>query len=77
MTEGYTGSGHACRQVGFTLIEMSIVAFVIAVVAAGTISMGNSMLESVRKVNTTNKLDEIEAALMSFQLAYHYSAILT
>ena len=54
---------------GFTLLEMSIVVAVIATVVAGTISMGSSAVEQARRVNTNNKLDTIEASLMSYRLA--------
>jgi prepilin-type N-terminal cleavage/methylation domain-containing protein len=54
---------------GFTLIEMSIVVAIIAIVIAGTISMGDSMISSAQQANTNSKLDTIETALMAFRLA--------
>jgi prepilin-type N-terminal cleavage/methylation domain-containing protein len=57
------------RSAGFTLIEISIVVAIVALIAAMSASMGGSMIESARRVNTTNKLDAIEAALLSFRLA--------
>ena len=41
---------------------------VIAVIIAGTISMGGSMVASAERVNTKNKLDAIEDALMAYRL---------
>lgn len=51
------------------MIEMSIVIAIIATVLAMTVSMGSSMVESARKVNTQHKMDQIETALMAFRLA--------
>jgi prepilin-type N-terminal cleavage/methylation domain-containing protein len=53
----------------FTLIEVSIVIAIIAVIAAMSASMAGSMIESARKVNTTNKLNAVEDALMAYRLA--------
>jgi len=54
---------------GFTLLEMSIIIAIIAVIVAGTLSMGNSMIASAKVTNTNNKLDAIEKALMAYRLA--------
>ena len=54
---------------GFTLLEMAAVLTIIAVIIAGTISMGSSMVASAKLVNTNNKLDAIETALMAYRLA--------
>ncbi len=48
---------------------MSIVIAIIAIVAAMSVSMGSSIVESARKVNTQQKLDAIETGLMAFRLA--------
>ena len=57
------------EQNGFTLVELSVLIAIIAVVAAGTFSMGASAVESARRVSTQQKLDAIETALMAFRLA--------
>lgn len=54
---------------GFTLLEMAIVVAIIAAVVAGTLSMGSSMVGSAQRVNTNNKLDAIEKALMAYRIA--------
>jgi len=54
---------------GFTLLELAIVIAIIAVIVAGTLSMGNSMIGSAKLTNTNNKLDVIEKALMAYRLA--------
>src|SRR5689334_12527986 len=59
---------HSRPDVAFTLLEMSIVLTIIAVMMAMAMSMGSSMIESAQRVSTNNKLDAIENALMAYRL---------
>ena len=54
---------------GFTLLEMGVVVVVIALIVAASLSMGQYSVETARRINTTNKLDAIENALMAFRVA--------
>jgi prepilin-type N-terminal cleavage/methylation domain-containing protein len=61
---------HTSRR-GFSLLEMSIVMVIIAAVVASGAMMGQSTIDTARKVSTNNKLDAIEAALMAYRQAYN------
>ena len=58
-------------RLGFTLIEMSIVLAIIAMITVSAISMGNSMIGSAQLASTRGKLDAIETALSAYRLAYN------
>ena len=58
----------AARKSAFTLLEMSIVIGIIAVLTAGVVSMGASMVNSAQLASTRGKLDTIETALMAYRL---------
>lgn len=55
---------------GFTLVELSIVLIVIALVAGMGISAGLDSLESTKRVATEKKLDAIETALTIYREKY-------
>ncbi len=57
------------RLRGFTLLEMTIVVSIIAVVVATGAYVGSTMINSAKVANTNNKLDAIEKALLAFRLA--------
>jgi len=54
---------------GFTLLEMSIVLVIIALITGSGILMGQSMMDSAKLANTNNKLNTIEAALYAYRMA--------
>ena len=56
---------------GVTLIELAIVIAIIAAIAGMSMSMGSSMIESAKRASTNNKMNEIEAALAAYRLAYN------
>jgi prepilin-type N-terminal cleavage/methylation domain-containing protein len=56
------------RKAGFTLIEMSIVLAIVAMITVGAISMGSSMIGSAQLASTRGKLDAIETALSAYRL---------
>ena len=57
------------RASGFTLIELSVVLFIIALVTGMAISAGISTVASARQAATINKMKAIEQALMAFRVA--------
>lgn len=58
------------RLSAFSLLELTIVLVIIASVTAGGIAFGVQQIETSRRVQTENKMTEIDAALMAFRAAY-------
>lgn len=56
------------RRAGFTLLELSVVLIIIAILSALMASIGKEKISEARDIQTANKLDRIEAALQSFRL---------
>jgi prepilin-type N-terminal cleavage/methylation domain-containing protein len=56
---------------GFSLLELSIVVVIIAVITGATVAMGLSALEAARRGQTSNKLNGIENALMTYRTVYN------
>lgn len=56
---------------GFSLLELSIVLVVIALITGMALMAGSDALESARRVATENKMDVIEKALMDFRVRYN------
>jgi len=52
---------------GFTLVELSVVLLIIALVAGSGIAVGKSALESAQTAATYNRLNTIETALSAFR----------
>ncbi len=52
---------------GFTLVELSIVLIIIAIVAGVGLTATKDTLENARRAATENKLNEIEKALLAFR----------
>ncbi|MBV9505879.1 MAG: prepilin-type N-terminal cleavage/methylation domain-containing protein [Acidobacteriia bacterium] len=66
-----TGAGraHSWGAGGFTLLELSIVLVIIALVAGMTIQSGISVVETARLVSTQKKMKTIQDALMQYRIA--------
>jgi prepilin-type N-terminal cleavage/methylation domain-containing protein len=62
------GKSHALK--GFTLVEMSVVLVVIALITAMGLAAGLDSIESTRRVSTEKKLDVIEKALFTYREKY-------
>jgi len=54
---------------GFTLIELSIVLVIIALIVGSGLSMGRSAIEAAMVAATNKRMDAIEAALMAYRMA--------
>jgi prepilin-type N-terminal cleavage/methylation domain-containing protein len=52
---------------GFTLIELSVVLLIIALIAGSGVVVGKSALESAQLASTYNRLNTIETALLAFR----------
>lgn len=62
------GKRHFSKAGGFSLLELSIVIVIIALVAGVSIDMGLYTIEVVKEVANNHKLNVIEQALMSYRL---------
>ena len=56
---------------GFSMLELSVVLTIIAVVTSMGMMAGLGALESARRAQTSNKLDVIETTLMSYRTTYN------
>lgn len=59
----------AHRFAGFTILELSVVLVIVAVITGMGMVATLGALESAKRVSTNNKLDAIEKALMAYRLA--------
>lgn len=53
---------------GFTLLELSVVLMIVALVTASGLVVGKSVLESTQNAGTNNRLNAIETALQAFRV---------
>ena len=60
---------HSAKQSGFTLLELSIVLIIIALVTGMSIASGVALISSGRVMATEKKISEIEKALMQYRVA--------
>lgn len=58
------------HQKGFSLIEMAIVLFIVALLLGGLLPTVSSQLEQQRKSETRKQLDEIQQALIGYAVIY-------
>ena len=54
------------KNSGFSLIEMSIVIIITAIVASASLKVVSIVIESSQETSTRTKLDELNAAVVSF-----------
>lgn len=57
------------RQSGFTLVELAIVLVIIGVLLGGVVGTLSSRIETTRRVNTKQQLDDIKAAILGYAAA--------
>lgn len=59
------------KQAGFTLLELSVVLTIIALLIAGGLMFGTKQLEQTRLRDTQTRLNTIEDALAAYVIAFH------
>ena len=57
---------HQTKQLGFSLIEMAIVLFIVALLLGGLLPTVSSQIEQQHTNETRKQLDEIQQALLGF-----------
>jgi prepilin-type N-terminal cleavage/methylation domain-containing protein len=65
-----TNSTNANDRGGFTLLELSVVLIIVALVTGMSVVSGISVVANVRQAATQNKMAAIEQALMAYRTAY-------